>query len=556
MYCPKCGKKLSDTAKFCKECGTSLPTKKKAQTTSSRKKVQEEKRIEKEAKPKEEKVVLEEERKEETSNAPEKKPKKSKKKLILLISSISLGVLLLIGIFLYFFLQYLDLKKPIEEVWGQKYYVYLKEVHEKERETEAGLPKNIKNGKLGFYQISGYEDPVMVIVYQKNKKTYSNVYYLKDGKVNVLVYDNPTDIEFLYNMKEKEYDYYAHTETKNEDTYKSVGDEILEKETGTEEQAYTFEKGVKETVMDEDGKKLSITEYEETFVEPNVEDRKMDYASSYEEKDLKEAVKKGVDDYRSQEDLVTEKVEDEVKKQVDAIEDKKEAMEEIENKNYTSGIKNLEDALSYELGLYFYNGEIKDYGINSSARVITKDTKELFAKDLKDTPLSNFLYSYLNSLDDFDFGKEVYTEKEIKNALHDMYGNNYVYDHKIKADAVCSGFTYDEAKGGYIVVGGCGGIVFPNEPHLYLKILEKTDTTVTVGRAYVIPSGSTDSMDPMEESVGPYQVYSDEEKTTKLGTVDEEEEVFTTLKAKVNQYKITFDKHNGYYHFKQLKKIN
>ena len=84
------------------------------------------------------------------------------KKKILIISLVSI---LLVGLAVggYVLYQYKELKKPIKESWGQKYYVYLKDINENKKHEEAGLPKNLKESELSFHKIENIENPVMVI---------------------------------------------------------------------------------------------------------------------------------------------------------------------------------------------------------------------------------------------------------------------------------------------------------------------------------------------------------------------------------------------------------
>lgn len=242
------------------------------------------------------------------------------------------------------------------------------------------------------------------------------------------------------------------------------------------------------------------------------------------------------------------------------IEKKKETNQKSEEKteekkdttNYTTGITDIKEALLYELGLWFYQGadEIEDYGIGNDVKVLDASTKNLKAQDLKDKLLTEFLYQYLSKQD--DNYEKVWSEEEIKKALQDLYGDNYTYDHKLIEQSACTSLVYEEDKNGYYAEGGCGGMSVPSEPHTYIKILEETDTAVTLGRVYVVPSVAEDGF----EAAAPYRIYQDETKRALLGTVDRKQEAFTTLKDKVTKYLVTFDKDNGFYHFNNLKKVN
>lgn len=246
---------------------------------------------------------------------------------------------------------------------------------------------------------------------------------------------------------------------------------------------------------------------------------------------------------------------DDTKGNIQESTNQKDDSSNAENKSqvtYTSGIKNIDDALKYELGLWFSDDGIsEDYGMNTVNRVITSTTKNVKASDLKESMLTEHVYQYLESQNKFDINK-VYSEEEVKDVLTELYGTNYTYTKPLKDKSGCASLAYDSNKGGYTMEGGCGGIIFPSEPHIMIKILENKDPEITVGRVYIVPSRGSDEF----EAAPPYEVYKNEDKKEKIGTVNDPNEIFTTLADKVERYKITFDKENGYYHFNNITKIN
>jgi len=231
---------------------------------------------------------------------------------------------------------------------------------------------------------------------------------------------------------------------------------------------------------------------------------------------------------------------------------KENEQDDKDKTTYTTGITDIMDALTYELGLAFYQGsnEIEDYGIGSDIDIIDANTVYIKAQDIDERLLTEILYRYLNRNFDIDIEK-VWSPDEIKATLTELYGDNYQYQNHLTKQSVCSSLTYHEDKKGYYMEGGCVGMAIPSAPHVYIKILDKTDTTVTLGRVYVIPSKGKDEM----EDTPPYQIYQNEKQETLLGTVDKKSDAFTTLKDKVDKYLITFDKDNGFYHFDHLEKI-
>lgn len=274
------------------------------------------------------------------------KDENSKKK----IAIISLVIALLIGLGIggYFFYQYQELKKPIKEDWGQKYYVYLNDVNENKKSEDAGLPKDLKNSELSFYQVENVNEPIMVINYQRDKQDYSNIYYISNDKVNVLVNTQPSSVELLYNIQNKKYDYYSHVVDNNTHKYKSIAEQINERiqelekgrnkanEQVEEKAEYTFSDETIEKVVDVNGKEISLNKFDETFVKPNIKTEKISYNFDLGEKELKSKIIKQVEQYSPVEKIITKETQAEIEKKVEEVEKTKEqitkAKEEIAKK--------------------------------------------------------------------------------------------------------------------------------------------------------------------------------------------------------------------------------
>ncbi len=501
----------------------------------------------KEPDPEPEKIV---ENPEEDSENDKADKKKSKAPIIICIVVIA-GLVLLVGggllIATKSFDKYKDNIKDadeIKEVWGNTYYVFLKDIVNDNKQKDAGLPDEIKDGKLGFYDIEGIEDPVMVISYEENDETYSNVYYIEDDKVNSKVYEDPTDIEFLYNIDEEEYDYYLHTADDETDVYQKVSDGIKD----NTEDNYTFSEDDKKTVKDENGNDIEISKYDETFIEPEVEDPTTDFNYDLDEDELKDMVNDSIKDYKGKEKLVTDEVEKEVDNHIKEIEDKKEEIKKIEENSYKNGLKNMEDALKYELS--YATGRVIYKLFKDGAKTIT-------ASALPDYLLTEAVYQYLYNKrsDIYDFNK-AYTEDEIKEALNDLYGNNYTYNHKLKEMGACASLSWDDSRNGYVEVGGCGGISFDSDPYYHRVVIEKTNNTITYGYVYVVPTADENDMTIAK---APYKVYKDESKSEEVATFNSSPSDSDLDKVATDsgvKYKITFNIDNGFYHFKEITKLN
>ena len=309
------------------------------------------------------------------------KEKKSTLKIVLMITIPILIVGLVVGCF--FLKNYLDLKKPIDEIWGQTYYLYLKDVKENNKAKEAELPTDMKNAKINFYEFKSVKDPVMTITYEQEvtneekkqveKEQHTNIYYIEEESVNTLVYYGKTTVEFLYNIEDKEYDYYIHRYDEDSDTYSSLSKQVesytngptnCSNEEGTEENClealkdYTFKKDEKSSITDVNGNEISIPKFDETFVKVETEDKSIDYNLELSEKELKKEITAGVENYQSQDEIITEKVKDSVEetvKQVDAKqEEMKKAEEEVKKKEEEEKAKKEAEELAkgYAIGPY------------------------------------------------------------------------------------------------------------------------------------------------------------------------------------------------------------
>lgn len=258
--------------------------------------------------------------------------KKQKKKSLIIISLLFFIIAISIGGYFYF--QYKELKKPIKENWGQKYYVYLKDVNENKRGEDAGLPNDLKKSELSFYEVKDVKQPVMVINYQKDKQDYSNVYYISDDKVNVIVYNQPSTVELLYNIENKKYDYYLHVKDKDTNRYKTIAQQINDrinelKDSKTirpEEAEYSFKDDDVDKVTDVNGKEIILTKFDETFIKPDVKEKKIEYNFDLEEKELKSKITKQVVEYTPVEEIITKETQTEVEKKIEEVEKTKEEM--------------------------------------------------------------------------------------------------------------------------------------------------------------------------------------------------------------------------------------
>ena len=295
----------------------------------------EEKTVEEKTKEKpEEKMEKEDEKVKEDKKQEKvetKEKKKGSKKTKIVIAMIAILVIIASAVGGYFAYQYIEEKKPIEQEWADTYYNFIKGSDE-ENSSDTKI-KN--NSKIGFIDVAKIENPVMIVEYEKEEKTYTDIYYINDGKVNNVINLDADNVELLYDINTKQYDWYTHIETETNDTYRKISTQILRKDTeittedtATEENTeYTFIKGEEISVETVDGNKIAIPKFDTLFVETEVEVGKVDYHVDMKDKELKTAIIEGVDKYKTEEEMITEQVKTEVTQKVTEVENKQQEME-------------------------------------------------------------------------------------------------------------------------------------------------------------------------------------------------------------------------------------
>lgn len=342
---------------------------------------------------------IKETKKVEPKNEEKKKEKKSKKKAII-ITIIAVVLLVAIGVGGFFGWQYLELKKPIEQAWGQTYYLYIKdalEIANADNVNDTGISKDMENAKIEFSEIENIEDPVMILSYEKDNNEYTNIYYINDDKVNrIVTSDNqPSNVKVLYNIENKAYNWYTHISTENEDIYTPISEQIaytisylnrlatLVEKSETEENiidgnkidaaninSEVFKKGDTTTVETVDGDILSMPKFDEKFIETDLADQnKTDFNTDVTEKELKEEITKTVNDYKTKEEIVTEETKSKVESKETEITNKKQEMQsaEEERKRQEEAMKITGENMISKVGehlKYFSAAYLgRDYGL-------------------------------------------------------------------------------------------------------------------------------------------------------------------------------------------------
>lgn len=265
-----------------------------------------------------------------------KEEKKNTKKKILIIGIILIAIIIssICGYFVY---KEMKFKEPIKEEWGQKYYVYLKE-------QDDIVPKESENTKLNFIEVNNQEHPVMVVKYEVKKEVYSNIYFIEDNKVNAIIYQQPSNIELLYNITNNEYNYYFHIENEENYYYQPIDIQINN----------TIESGAsinvtpeiiigKDDILtgkNEAGEDASLSKVDETFVKIDIEDEYTDL-EDFTDKEIKDVIESSIDDYKELDTIITDEVKENVTKQVEEVNAIKEQIDHLSDDEIYSKLKGI-----------------------------------------------------------------------------------------------------------------------------------------------------------------------------------------------------------------------
>lgn len=289
--------------------------------------------------------------------------KKKKVWLVILIIAIIL-VLVCAGIGGYFVIKHKnennEKDEPIESSWANTYYAYIKEVKDKQvdNSNSNGVERNIikddqnnrimkkieNNSEIKFIDVNEIEDPVMVVEYKDNDKTYSDIYYIQNNLVYCKIDNEPTTMKYFYNMIADDYDWYSYSEQNDKTNYTRVesiinpkqGEGLTEEQTGK----YTINNTEKIETTDINGNNISIPKADTIFVDTGVEVNEIQYNDNIDDKQLKNEIRAESNQYKSNEDLTNDTVKNAVENKVNEV---KEKQTQIENAKAEVEQKKIED---------------------------------------------------------------------------------------------------------------------------------------------------------------------------------------------------------------------
>ena len=314
--------------------------------------------------------------------------KKSKKGLIAII--IILVILVIVAI-IYFALTYFSGSTNTGTTWGDTYYAYLTEGLEQENDEERqkyGLQSGVEKAELQFIETDEEEEPVMLMSYDKDDKSYTNIYYINDqNSVSIVLNQEYSDAEYLYNINNKEYNWYLHSESDSTDSYTDVSN-IINNQNQSEPE-YVLDKNNKTEVELEDGNTVELSEFDKTFIKPDIEDNSKQEISiiDYVANDIVKKINSLVSNYDKESDKINEDVQNKVDGLVQVAEEAKQESDVIQAGNYT---------LQYGSYVDKYGTE---YVLNSDGTATCTST-ELESRNLENGKFVVYNYNdYANEID-------------------------------------------------------------------------------------------------------------------------------------------------------------
>ncbi len=250
-----------------------------------------------------------------------KKKENKKNKKVLIVTSIVIVAILVIVLGGFLGYKYYEKTNTVGTNWGDTYYQYIK---------ESKTNKDIKienNSTLEFIDVPDVEEPVMISNYQKDNKSYTNIYYINKDEVKNIIDLEPSEVELLYSIEEKKYNWYLHKTTEQEEKFTPLS-KVIDKKSDTSKE-YTIKPNEEITQDTTDGNKITLTKFDTLFIKPEIERITIDYKKDVEEKDLKETIKNTIKDYKTTKEIEKE-VKEEVEKKQTEIEKTKEEMKKAE----------------------------------------------------------------------------------------------------------------------------------------------------------------------------------------------------------------------------------
>ena len=218
--------------------------------------------------------------------------------------------------------------------WGDTYLDNLKNKISNEEYA------NTENSNLGFVQFEENEKPAMVLNYEtENSKVMEISVLNSENNVKSKTFEtekeNELSMEMLYDIETKEYNWYEH-EKKQDGTevFTEISQDDIEEGTDIlEDKIHQFTKEEMTEQEVEEGEIPSIPKFDEEFIKPEIELEKTDIDlenKDIDEKELKEKVENAVENYKPQDENISDEVKQNVDNSLQTLETKKEEIKTAE----------------------------------------------------------------------------------------------------------------------------------------------------------------------------------------------------------------------------------
>ena len=275
-----------------------------------------------------------------------------KKKILFIVIPIVLAILIVGIVGIVVVGAILSKNKSVGTTWGDTYYAYLKEaINEKdlsEAEEKFGMQLGMKDAKISFCDIEEDANPSMVMTYSKDENNYINVYQINnDNKVTYVAYKQPSEIEYLYNIENQNYNWYIHENSSTSDSYillKNIVDRLKNNSDKSEQSGnvniaeiqadYTIEKDEAEVSQETiDGNKLTMLRFDQIFVRPEIKlNEQIDFNIDIKENELKKSITNAVTNFKKESEKLTNEIKECVLKKAEESKNKTEEMENAKKK--------------------------------------------------------------------------------------------------------------------------------------------------------------------------------------------------------------------------------
>lgn len=272
----------------------------------------------------------------------------------------------------YFGYQYYSENRSTGAEWADTYYNYIANEQSNEQPIEEfNKISSLQDAEIGFIQTNEHSEPLMIATGKKEEGNmswnYTMIYEIDENnnvtKPTIFGTSSKLDVEFLFDVQKKKYDYFLNTSNENASTYTSIDTvikdqkkyaEIQEKLTNGKNPAdftaddytaiseeyeeykkndttrteYTILK-TEQTVTQNtlSGETISYDKLNEYVIDSGVEEKTFSYSEDMKKADIRNNIESEVKDYKTIEETATEDVKTAVEQKAQEVETKKQQME-------------------------------------------------------------------------------------------------------------------------------------------------------------------------------------------------------------------------------------